>query len=109
MRSPCSMSSARRAGPWPGKSSIHGIISARSECMVVHLLDNGTGQHARHQNTELRADMLRHQFVISGDDLDADMIDGKFGQRRFGARLRRTEQDGFPKWTPLPSAPSPAL
>ena len=43
---------------------------------------------------EFSADVLGHQFVVAGDDLDRDPIGGQPGQRPFGALLGRIEEGG---------------
>ena len=70
------------------------LLHPRRECRIIHLLDLCAGEHPGYGKAELRADMLGHQFVVAGDDLDRDPVGGKSGQSRLGALLGRIEEGG---------------
>ena len=70
------------------------MLHARRECQVIHLLDFSAGQHARHRDVELREDVLGHQLVVAGDDLDRDPVGGKSCQGRLGALFWWIEEGG---------------
>jgi hypothetical protein len=73
------------------------LLHARRKCRIIHLLDFSTGKDACYWEAELREDMLGHQFVVAGDDLDRDPVGGKSGQGCLGALLWRIEEGGEPR------------
>ena len=61
---------------------------------IVQLLDFRAGQHADHRKAEFTADMLGHQFIVAGNDLDRDSVGGQSRQGRLGALLGWIEEGG---------------
>jgi len=63
---------------------------------LVELVELSARDHARHRQSDLAADVLRHPFVVAGDHLDVNVAAPQCTQRQRSAGLGRIDECGEP-------------